>query len=63
MQQKEMQDIQRISSFDYFADDEDPSAPKTPLNALLSQPYMLEAFSFGSLALFFFINNLVLGGK
>ena len=36
MQQKEMQDIQRISSFDYFADDEDPSAPKTPLNALLS---------------------------
>ena len=61
MQQREMQELQRISSFDYFADDEDPSAPKTPLNALLSQPYLLEAFSAGSLAVFFLLNNVVLG--
>lgn len=46
---------QRLTSFDYFADDEDPSQPKSTLNGLLSQPYLLESFSFGFLALFFLI--------
>ena len=60
MKEREQQDIamtQRLSSFDYFADDEDPSSPKSPINSILSKPYLLEAFSFGFIALFFGIVN------
>jgi hypothetical protein len=55
--EQEVSQIQKISSFDYFADDEDPSSPKSPINGLLSTPYLLEAFSFGFLAVFFGIVN------
>jgi hypothetical protein len=50
-----------VSTFDYFADDEDPSQPKSSINALLSAPYVLEGASAAAIALFFFINTVVLG--
>ena len=59
-EEKEVLDYQKISTFDYFSDDEDLSTPKSPINASLSQPWLLEFFSLGCLALFFGINNVLL---
>ena len=60
-QEEETAMLKQVSSFDYFSDDEDPSVPKTPINAVISKPYLLEACSLGFLAFFFFVVNVVLG--
>lgn len=60
-QEEEVAEISRISTFDFFADDEDPSIERTPLNAALSKPYFLEVCSLGFLVVFFFVNNVILG--
>lgn len=52
-----------MSTFDYFADDEDSSQPKGPLNAFLSKPYYLEFASIGAIATFFFLNSVLLSDK
>lgn len=54
-----MQQVTRISSFDYFADDEDLTRQRSPINAFLSKPYILEAASLGFLAVFFAVLNSV----
>ena len=48
-----------MSTFDYFADDEDPSRARGPIDSILSKPYLLEAFSVGAILVFFFINNVL----
>ena len=48
---------QQLSSFDYFADDEDLSQERSPINSFLSKPYILEASAFGFLAFFFALVN------
>ena len=45
--------------FDYFAEDEDPSARRSTVNAFLAQPYALELGSLASLVLFYFINGML----
>ena len=48
-----------MASFDYYADDEDISVPKTGINALLAKPYLLEILSAGFLTLFFTVTNVI----
>lgn len=66
MQQKQRQDeydqefVQPFSAtIDFFADDEDPSLPKTQFNSLLEGPYTLEAFSIGFLFVFFSVLRIL----
>lgn len=43
------------SGIDFYADDEDPTQPKTFINSFLDASYQLEAVLIGMLSLFFVI--------
>lgn len=58
-QEKALSDVDRVTTFDYFADDEDPLLAKGSFNSFLSQPYMLEIASLGSVAAFFALTSLI----
>ena len=57
-QDQQVSQEQRLAeTFDYFADDEDPSQERSTINAFLSKPYILEAACMGFLAVFFTVVN------